>query len=293
MPSQEFLQRPGNIWETYPFDDRSTVQARAEMEQLVAGSCLPPGGVRWESGTLGGVPGKWVFPPEKNDGVVLYFHGGNFILGSSGLTLPFLVELCKILNVTAFSADYALAPERPFPAAQNDALSAYRGLLQLGYGGENIILAGDTAGANLALGLVHAIRQAHLAPPRAVVAVSAPVDCTAISERCSDSLPGTQDILKIYAPDADPSDPRLSPIFSDLSHFAPTLLVAGGAEPLLDDSLQLAQALIHAGCEVELLVGRDMIRSYPLDFTDYPEAAEAFSEIAAYIRIRLGLEEQV
>ena len=83
----------------------------------------------------------------------------------------------------------------------------------------------------------------------------------------------------------------LSPIYGDLENFPPTLLIAGGAEPRRADSLRMAEALIQAGSEAELLVGKDMIHTYPLDFADYPEAAEAFSEIAAYIRIKLGLED--
>ena len=292
MPSPEFLQRPGSIWEVYPYEGKSFPQIRAEMEDIAVKTCRPPRDVRWEEGECGGVKGKWVYPAERRDGMILYIHGGGFILGSSGISLPFLTELAQVLHIAAFSVDYALAPEHPFPAPQNDVLAAYQGLLDMGIPGEQIILAGESAGATLCLTLAQMVREKHLFPPRAIVAMSPVTDCTVPGgEKILEALPDTAEAMALYAPGRDPADPLVSPIYGDLENFPPTLLIAGGAEPRRADSLRMAEALIQAGSEAELLVGKDMIHTYPLDFADYPEAAEAFSEIAAYIRIKLGLED--
>ena len=292
MPSPEFLQRPGSIWEEYPFEGKPFDQIRAEMEDIAVHTCHPPRDIRWEPGECGGVKGKWVYPADRRDGVVLYIHGGGFTLGSSGISLPFLVELAQELHIASFSVDYALAPERTFPAPQNDVLAAYQGLLDLGIPGDQIILAGESAGGTLCLTLALMIKEKHLFPPRAIVAMSPVADCTVPGgEKVLEDLPDMSQTMALYAPGQDPANPLLSPIFGDLENFPPTLLIAGGAEPLCSDSLRMAEALVKAGGEVELIVGRDMIHTYPLDFADYPEAAEAFSEIAAYIRIKLGLED--
>ena len=133
MPSSEFLTRPGSIWEQYTSYDKPPEIVRVEMETQLLSNYVPPDGVRWELGECGGIKGKWVFPKEKPDQVLLYFHGGGFTLGSSGIPIPFLCELSRRLNLACFSADYRLAPENPFPAGVNDCVSAYEGLLSVGY----------------------------------------------------------------------------------------------------------------------------------------------------------------
>ena len=292
MPSPEYRQRPGNIWEALPLHITDLNEVRQEMEQIAVSVCRPARGVHWEAGQCGGVAGKWVFPPANNGGVLLYFHGGGFTLGSSGLTLPFLVELAQLLDLTSFSADYRLAPEHPFPAAPEDALQAYRGLLDLGYQGENIVIGGDSTGATLAMSLVHMINAARLPAPRGMIAI-APVSLAEPKKApyIPDVRPGLTAAMAAYAPEPAWNDYRLDPCAGDLSRFCPTLLIVGGADPGLENALALSSRLIRAGNEVQLLVGRDMRHTYPLDFTDYPEAAEAFAEIVNYIRIKLALDD--
>lgn len=95
--------------------------------------------------------------------------------------------------------------------------------------------------------------------------------------------------MEMYAPGADLTDPFISPIRGDLTNFPPLFLIAGGAEELLTESLDMADACARAGGDVKLLIGRDMIHTYPLDFSDYPEALEAFEEIVVFIRQKLNI----
>ncbi len=293
MPSYEFLHRPGSIWEQYKFYEKPPEIIRKEMESQLLTSFNPPDGVRWEPGECGGISGKWIFPSEKSDKVLLYIHGGGFTLGSSGIPLPFLCQLSHRLKLNCFSVEYALAPEQVFPAGVNDCIAAYEGLLDAGYEPEQIAVAGESAGGTLCLSLVHHLKAAGRPLPKAVLSMSPVVDAAPVNSESSqpgkvlEGLPGVEEVMKIYAPGADLKDPRISPIYGDFSGFPPLFLIAGGAEMLCSESLALAKVSAEAGGDVKLLIGRDMIHTYPLDFNDYPEAAEAFDEIVLFIDRKL------
>ncbi|MBP2652490.1 MAG: Alpha/beta hydrolase fold-3 domain protein [Firmicutes bacterium] len=293
MPSKEFLNRPGSIWERYKFEGKSQDVIRREMEEQLLEAYLAPTGVSWETGECGGISGKWIVPSQENSSVFLYIHGGGFTLGSSGIPLPFLCQLAARLKLRCFSVDYRLAPENPFPAGLEDCLAAYEGLLARGYSPEQIAVGGESAGATLSLALVHQLKATGRPIPKAVIAISPVVDATPKQSEASqfgkvlDSLPGIEEIMAVYAPGADLSDPRISPIKGDFTDFPALFVIAGGAEALCSESLELADVCSRAGGDVKLLVGRDMIHTYPLDFADYPEAAEAFEEIVLFLRNKL------
>lgn len=291
MPSEAFLNRPGSVWEQFPFAGKTLCEIRQGMERFVLDRLRSYPDVTWEEGNCGNQWGKWLMPACTPRGVLFYVHGGGFTLGSSGIPMPFLLELCHRLGVKGFSLDYRLAPEHPFPAATEDVLDAYRGLLALGYAPERIILAGESAGASLVLALLHQLRDAALPMPGGVVAMSPVTDACPELDRSDttvlDALPDTDEVWQQYAPGADLTDPRISPARGDLSGFPPVFLFAGGAEPLLDDALRYAERASRAGVDVRMHIGQDMIHTYPLDLWDYPEAMEAFEEIELFIRQRL------
>lgn len=292
MPSEEFLQRPGSIWEQTSFEGKALPDLRREMDRRVMEELVPPEGITVEAGDCGGVPGRWVHPEVESDRVLYYIHGGGFTLGSSGIPIPFLIEMAHRLGIHCFSVDYRLAPEYPFPAAPEDCLAAYRGLLELGYAPERIAAAGESAGATLSLVLLHQCREAGLPYPACVGAMSPVTDgrpkVVRESKKVLEGLPDTDGVWAQYAPGADLADPRISPALGDLTGFPPVYLVAGGAEPLAVDSLIYLQNALSAGMDVTCKLGKDMIHTYPLDFRDYPEAMEAFEELERFFRLRLG-----
>lgn len=284
MPSEQFCTRRGSVWERTNFAGKSLPEIRDEMEALALSEVRHYDDVVWEKGTLGGISGKWVRPMKKSKGMVYYVHGGGFTLGSSGIPLPFLMELSHRLGVTCFSADYRLAPEYTFPAAPEDAFAGYRELLAQGWRPEQIAVCGESAGATLVLGIPLMARKVGIAAPKAVVAMSPVTDATcAANGTVLEGLEGTDQVMNTYAPGHDRADPLLSPALGELKDFPPVFLSAGGAEVLMGDALLFADRAARAGVDVHLHIGKDMIHTYPLDLWDYPEAMEAFEEIADFL----------
>lgn len=293
MPSQEFLNRPGSIWERYCFPGKTMETIRREMDETVMAELCLPAGVTVTDGSCGGQTGRWVKGPGENKKVMYYIHGGGFTLGSSGIPMPFLTQLAARLDLCCFSLDYRLAPEHKFPAAPEDCLAAYKGLLEMGFAPEDIAVCGESAGASLSLVLLHQLKAEGLPYPACVIALSPVTDGRPRAQKGDskvlDALPAANEVWNAYAPGEDLSNPLISPALGDLTGFPPVFILAGGAEMLVDDALIYMGAGIAAGMDLRLTVGKDMIHTYPLDLLDYPEAMEAFEEIVLYLRQRLTL----
>lgn len=288
MPSREFINRKGSVWERTSFEGKSFPEIRAEMEQTVIGELRHYEDVSWEPGNAGDVSGKWVRPMETKEGLIYYIHGGGFTLGSSGIPMPFLMELSHRLGITCFSADYTLAPEATFPSAPNEVFRGYQALLEMGFSAEKIILCGESAGATLALDIPLMCKEQGVPQPRAVIALSPVTDATApVEGTVLEGLDDSSAIYRLYAPGYELSHPWISPALGDLRDYPATFLSAGGAEVLMQDSLIFAKAAAKAGADVHLHIGKEMIHTYPLDFWDYPEAMEAFDEIELFISQQL------
>ena len=288
MPSKEFLNRRGSIWERTNFEGKTFPQLRAEMDAAVVAELRSYDDVTWESGSAGALSGKWVHPQNPTGDLIYYIHGGGFTLGSSGIPMPFLMELSHRLGVTCFSADYRLAPEHTFPAAPDDAFEGYKGLLALGYAPERIVVCGESAGATLSLVVPLLAKEAGIPMPRAIIALSPVTDATAPPQgTVLEGLDEGDRVMEVYAPGANRADPRISPALGDLTDYPPVFLSAGGSEVLLRDALIFAEVASKAGVDVRLHVGKDMIHTYPLDLWDYPEAMVAFEEIELFVRQQL------
>ncbi len=294
MPSSEFINRSGCIWDRFSFQGKSMEEIRKGMDDSVMSELKLPAGVMVTRGECGGVPGRWARKAEENGKLMYYIHGGGFTLGSSGIPMPFITELVSRLGIACFSIDYRLAPEYVFPAAAEDVLRGYLGLLELRYRPENIVVCGESAGGSLSLALLHQLKKEGAPYPAAAVALSPVTDARPRMERSGNKvindLPDTDEVWRIYAPGADREDPRLSPALGDMTGFPPVFLFAGGAEPLAADSLEFVRNAVPQGVDVRLTVGRDMVHTYPLDLFDYPEAMEAFEEIELYFRQRLNIK---
>jgi monoterpene epsilon-lactone hydrolase len=223
-----------------------TVQ-RPLLDQLMTAHPLP-GDVTTSPGTLGGVPVVEVdVPGGSADMTVLFFHGGAYALGTAAAAAGLASDIARKAGARAVSVDYRLAPEDPHPAALEDAVAAYRGLLQTGVPPTRIAVAGESAGAGLAVAMLVSARAAGLPQPSCAVLLSPWVDLTlsGTSVRTKADAdpaltgPGLARRAADYTSDADPTDGLISPVFADLSGLPPLLIQAGSHEILLDDAVRI------------------------------------------------------
>jgi monoterpene epsilon-lactone hydrolase len=221
--------------------------------------------------------------------IVLYLHGGGYLFGSPKTHRQVLIAMAKAFQAPAYALDYRLAPEHPFPAAVEDAAEAYRWLLARHPEAE-IVLAGDSAGAGLAIATAVGIRDAGLRLPKAIVAFSPYSDLAvtgasieANAKSCAMFTPrGIREAAAMYLAGADARDPRASPLYADLTGLPPMLLFASRHEILRDDTLRLAERAAAAGVKVELIVRDGLPHVWPVFVTLLPEARDAFATVTAF-----------
>jgi epsilon-lactone hydrolase len=273
--------------------DPELVQRRAAIDTALGAVPLAEG-IAASDVRFGGVPVVECTAPHPA-AVVLYLHGGGFRMGSASAWRAYGSHLARICAARVLVVDYRLAPEHPFPAALDDALSAYRETLRQGVPESSIVVAGDSAGGNLAAALVLAARAEGLPMPAGVVCCSPWVDLTntAVSyatRRDADrlfSLESANEAAEGYVGDGDRRDPLVSPVFGDWRGAPPVLIQVGDAEVLLDDAEQLADAIRRAGGLVTHRVYPGMPHVWQLG---YPaaDAVGAVEEIAAFVRALTG-----
>ena len=215
--------------------------------------------------------GAWVMPKdERRSGVVLYLHGGGYTCGSLDYAKGFAATLASECGVRVFCAAYRLAPENPYPAAVEDALTAFDYLLKKGYAPHQILLCGESAGGGLIYALSLKLKQLGRELPCGLIGISPWVDLTgsgASYETNRDNDPSlTQELLEFYAKcyTQDPTDPLCSPVRGDMTGLPPSLLFAGGDEILLDDARTLHDRLKAAGCRSKLIIAPGRWHAYVL-----------------------------
>jgi epsilon-lactone hydrolase len=221
--------------------------------------------------------------------VVLYLHGGGYLFGSPQTHRQVVIAMAKAFQGPAYALDYRLAPEHPFPAAVEDAAQAYQWLLAR-HPQSQIVLAGDSAGAGLAIATAVGVRDSGLRTPKAIVGFSpysdlavtgASVEANASS--CAMFTPrGIREAAAMYLAGADARDPRASPLYADLAGLPPMLLFASRHEILRDDTLRLAERASAAGVSVKLIVRDRLPHVWPVFVTLLPEAREAFAAVTAF-----------
>ena len=215
--------------------------------------------------------GAWVMPKdERRSGVVLYLHGGGYTCGSLDYAKGFAATLASECGVRVFCAAYRLAPENPYPAAVEDALTAFDYLLKKGYAPHQILLCGESAGGGLIYALSLKLKQLGRELPCGLIGISPWVDLTgsgASYETNRDNDPSlTQELLEFYAKcyTQDPTAPLCSPVRGVLTGLPPSLLFAGGDEILLDDARTLHDRLKAAGCRSKLIIAPGRWHAYVL-----------------------------
>ena len=215
--------------------------------------------------------GAWVMPKdERRSGVVLYLHGGGYTCGSLDYAKGFAATLASECGVRVFCAAYRLAPENPYPAAVEVALTAFDYLLKKGYAPHQILLCGESAGGGLIYALSLKLKQLGRELPCGLIGISPWVDLTgsgASYETNRDNDPSlTQELLEFYAKcyTTEPTEPLCSPVRGDLTGLPPSLLFAGGDEILLDDARTLHDRLRKAGCRSKLIIAPGRWHAYVL-----------------------------
>jgi epsilon-lactone hydrolase len=276
-----------------PAETPTVEQIRAGFRALMA-KMIVPDGTRTEGVRLGDRPAVLVEPESgaKDGGTILYIHGGGFVFGSPETAMCLTANLVVKTGYRAYSVDYRLAPEHPFPAAIEDTLSAYRVLLERGERPETIAFAGDSAGGGLCVTTCLAARDAGLPMPAAIVAFSPGLDMTRTGEsmRTKAELDpiftreGLDRTGAMYLAGQDPRQPLLSPaVLADLTGFPPLLLQAGTNEMILDDATRLAARAREAGVDVVL----DVTAGVPHVFQSFAglldEADEALDRAAFFL----------
>ena len=222
---------------------------------------------------------------------VLYFHGGGYVVGSARTGAYLAIEVARRLGGYALSVDYRLAPEHPYPAAVEDSVAAYAGLLAAGTDPGRVVLAGDSAGGGLALATLLAARERGLPQPGAVAVFSPWADITrsGASMRAKDGADPlfSYDAIGWYADRyvqaGDRSAPLASPVFANLAGLPPLLIQAGSREVLLDDAVRLAANAARDDVDVALQVTAGVPHVFQL-FADLDEAGEALGEAARFLK---------
>ena len=242
---------------------------------------------------INGVPGLHLtMPGVRKKCAMMYIHGGGFTIGSAMTGGPLMKYFAEKTGLEGYAVEYGLAPWHPFPEGVEDCVRFYAGLLDMGY--EHIVVGGESAGAALTLSLALAAKERGLKLP-AVLWCSSPVDDVEWYKQelyTHDFLSDSSDaVQKAYAPDADPRDPLLSPIYGDFTGMPPMVLQTGGGESLSAGVVRLAAKAARANVEVQLHFGKDMPHTFAMDYHYYPEAKMAMEEIVAFINGRLAIQE--
>ncbi|MBS1122664.1 MAG: 6-hexanolactone hydrolase [Deltaproteobacteria bacterium] len=251
-------------------------------------------GVRREPCQVAGLNGCRFIPATAaatgNPTTLLYLPGGGYAFGSVRSYADFLARVSRASGARVLALEYPHAPEHRFPAAPEACLAAYRALVAEGTRPEDIVLGGDSAGGGLALTILLALRDAHEAQPRGAVLISPWVDLSASqpSVTAHDRYDwGDRAYLvhwaSLYLGEADPRDPRASPLFADLHGIAPLLIQVGSAELLFDEVTALARRAREAGVAVDLKTWDDMTHAWMLVPDVFPQATPALELVAQFL----------
>jgi len=276
--------------------DPTIEEIRAGWEKFAA-SFVPAADLSFKPDVAGGVAAEWVTAPGSDPSrVVLYLHGGGYTIGSIASYRSYTGRLARATQSRLLSVGYRLAPEHPFPAALDDAVSSYHWLLDQGISPSRIAIVGDSAGGGLALSMVIAIRDAGTPTPAAIVAIGPSTDLAkegaSMKERAHLDPIVTYEssmahALRYVGPKGNLKHPLASPLYADLGGLPPLLIMVGTHEALFDDSTRFAAKARAAGVEVQLDIWEEMIHVWPFFADILPEGRQAIDKIGDYIKARI------
>lgn len=289
-PFMRLLKAVHSMGEPESFTPEDLEKQRRSQDAL-GNMAASMSGLVWEPFTLAGMDAAWMrlSREHRRRRVILYCHGGGYTSGGLDFSKVLASKLTRATGMDTLAFDYRLAPEHPYPAAVEDALTAWGHLESLGIAPGDIVLAGDSAGGNLALVLCLKLREAGRGLPGALLLMSPWTDMTASGE----SLRGRAGIDPVLTPEymyavreayaggLDPSDCLLSPLFADFAGFPPALIQVGTHEILYSDAERLAERMLAAGADCRLEVWENMWH----DFQMYPSktASNAIQNMAHFL----------
>ncbi|MFX1280514.1 MAG: alpha/beta hydrolase [Promethearchaeota archaeon] len=242
------------------FDMKNVEEFRKEFEKMFI-KMKPAKGITLEEIQIGNIPAE-KYSLNSQDSklrVMLYLHGGGYFSGSYISHRRFVSILCKKLNLHAYSINYRLAPEDPYPAGLDDAFFVYKWLLEeKSIPAEKIMIMGDSAGGGLTLALLYRIGIHNLPQPKAAICLSPWTDLTLTSETMKTkldeevffNLENMETSARAYLQTESPENPEISPIFADFNGFPPIFLQVGTREILLNDSIIIAEKMKKQGVSV-------------------------------------------
>ena len=245
----------------------------------------------------GGVSAEWVTTPGvSEDRVVMYLHGGGYMIGSMRTHRSPLAYLSRVSDSRVLGLNYRLAPEHPFPAAVEDSVAGYRWLLSQGLSPQRIVIGGDSCGGGLTIATLVALKYFGDPLPAGGISHSGWTDLAHTGESFvtkaeadplldKDMLEG---MAAAYLGDRPRTTPLASPYYADLSGLPPLLVQVGTAEVLLDDSLRLAEKAKGAGVDVTLEVWDDMPHVWQAFASFLPEGRQALESCGEFIKQRTG-----
>jgi len=243
-----------------------------------------------------GVAAEWSLAPGSDPSkVLLFFHGGGYCSGSIVSHRGMVTEAGRAAQARTLAVGYRLAPEHPFPAAIEDARSAYRFLLDQGVAPSKIAIGGDSAGGGLTLALMTSVRDARQPLPACAWLVSPWVDLrmtgASLAEKAAIdpliSKPYLEELASAYLAGADPANPLVSPLNADLAGLPPLLVQAGSAETLLDDAVRIARRAGAVDVRVNLEIWPHMIHAWHLWAAQLEAGRRAIASAGAFIRAHL------
>ena len=275
--------RKSNMW------NRPLDEIRNSMQNIPAKSI--PAGIINDRQNIGGVPCEVFRNAEKQKNkAILYFHGGGFCMGIYHANREFVARLSKITGMDIYLPDYSLAPEHPFPAALNDAIAAYKGLLDAGYNACDIFVMGDSSGCSLAVSALLMLRQDGFLMPCAMAFLTPVFDLTGTSESLHVNaandpfqLKDPLGVAKLYVGENDTASLLLSPLYGDLRGLPPMLIHAAEYDVFAGDAERFLKQAADVGLPVEYKVWRKMWHIFHMQAPLVPEASKALKEVNSYL----------
>lgn len=228
---------------------------------------------------------------NQKDAVILYIHGGGFVVGSTRTVRPMTGQIVKRMGMNVLSINYRLAPEHPYPAAHQDCMAAYRWLLRQPFG-KRVIIMGESAGGNLILGTVLHAKAEGLPLPKCVVALAPTIQYDQVFPSYTENLKTdcmvsnlSEETRAVYLCSNEPEklrDPYFAPYYGDYSDFPPTLIIASDSEVLRDDAIRLHEKLQAARVPGKLSMYHNLMHTFPV-IPALPESKKAYREIRDFI----------
>ena len=294
----KIIMKKMEVQKDFIFDMKNVKEFRVEFEKMFL-KMKPAKGIALEEIRIGNNSAeKYSNSEDSNSRVMLYLHGGGFFSGSYMSHRRFVSILCKKLNLNAYSINYRLAPEDPYPAGLDDAFYAYKWLLEEeSIPAEKMIIMGDSAGGGLALALLYRIRIQNLPQPKALICLSPWTDMTLTSETIKTkvdedvffNLKNLETSAIAYYQKESPENPEISPIFADFNGFPPIFIQVGTREMLLNDSLIIAEKMKNQGVSVTVDMWEGMFHAFlifaaiPIIGKMTPEFKKALKNVQKFV----------